>query len=201
MYNYFCKGRSKERVLKIKRYSLLLAAVIVMSAFPARFVIETWLPKYVNSIGVLFFLIGAQYAAMLVRIVHVNLYKSKKQQKKYFRIMLCIIATSAVLNLVGYLLFRNAISIAVATLLTNIIWFIIGEIDLREYAFEIKDYLFFVFNLISFIICGLNLGVVLGFVVYFSLLIISSLLFEYHSCKTLFLEVKRIIGKKRNNVL
>ena len=196
MYNYFCKGKSRERVIKIKRYSLLLAAAIVAFAFPARFVVETWLTKYIDSIGVLFFLIAAQYAAMLVKIVHVNLYKSKKQQKKYFRIMLCIIVTSAVLNLIGYLIFRNAISIAVATLLTNVIWFVIGEIDLREYAFEIKDYAFFAFNLISFIICGLNLGVVLGFVIYCSLVFTSALLFEFQSCRSLFSETMRFIRKK-----
>lgn len=200
MYNYFCRGKSHARVIRIKRYSLLLAAVIVAFAFPARFVIETWLPKYIDSISVLFFLIAAQYAAMLVKIVHVNLYKSKKQQKKYFKIMICIIITSVVLNIMGYLLFRSATSIAVATLATNIIWFIIGEIDLREYALHFKDYLFFILNMVAFLACGLNLGAILGFVVYCLFVMICAVLFEFDTCKTLFVEVKQVIRRRNRKI-
>ncbi len=201
MYNYFCRGRSYERVIKIKRYSLLLASIIISFAFLARFVIESWLPKYLSSIGVLFFLIAAQYAAMLIRIVHVNLYKSKKQQKKYFGIMVCVIAVSLLLNMTGYLIFKNTISIAVATLLTNTIWFIVGEIDLREYALHFKDYLFFCLNMVVFIICGLNMGAIHGFIVYSVLAVMWALIFEFKTCKSLFLETKRIIKKriKKNN--
>lgn len=199
MYNYFCRESRKEKVIKIKRYSFLLATVIVALAFPARFVIEQWLPKYNSSIDVLFFLIAAQYAAMTVKIVHVNLYKSRKQQKKYFKIMLCVIGVSALLNTIGYLLFHDMIAIAVATLITNIIWFIIGEVDLREYVLRFKDYVFFILNMAVFIVCGLCFDAILGFVLYCSFALVSSLVFEMNACRTLSFEgrkyAKRLLGK------
>ena len=195
MYNYFCKEKSKERIIKIKRYSLLLAAMIMSLAFPARFIIEHWIPKYISSIDVIFFLVAAQYAAMMVKIVHINLYKSKKQQKKYFKIMLCVILISVLLNTIGYLIFRNMVAIAVATLITNIIWFIIGEIDLREYVLKVKDYVFFALNMVVFIVCGLCFDAVLGCVIYLPFAIVSSLLLEFKTCKVLLAETKRYAKK------
>ena len=195
MYNYFCRESRKEKVVKIKRYSLLLAAAIIALAFPAKFVIEYWLPKYTNSIDVLFFLIAAQYAAILVKIVHVNLYKARKQQKKYFKIMLCVIGVSVILDVVGYLLFQNMIAIAVATLMTNVIWLIIGETDLKEYALRFKDYAFFIMNIVVFVICGLCFETIPGFFVYCLFAITSSLILEFKTCKTLFVESKRITRK------
>lgn len=195
MYNYFCRENRKEKVLKIKRYSLLLAAAIIALAFPAKFIIEYWLPKYTSSIDVLFFLIAAQYAAIMVKIVHVNLYKARKQQKKYFKIMLCVIGISALLDVVGYLLFQNMIAIAVATLMTNVVWLLIGEIDLKEYALRLKDYVFFVINIVVFVICGLCLETIPGFTAYCIFAATSSLIFEFKTCKTLFMESKRITRK------
>ena len=193
MYNYFCRERRRDKVEKIKRYSLLLAGVVITLIFPAKFVIEHWIPKYVESVSVLFFLIAAQYMAMLVKIIHVNLYKSQKQQKKYFKIMLCVIAISVILNMTGYLLFKNMIVIAVATFITNIIWFMIGEIDLREYALRFKDYLFFVLNIVVFLICGLNFDGVLGCSCYIIFVFLNALVLEFNTCKNLFLEVYKYI--------
>ena len=202
MYNYFCRERRKEKVLLIKRYSLLLAAAIMMLAFPARFIIEQWLVKYLDSISVLFFLIAAQYSAIMVKVVHVNLYKSRKQQKKYFKVMLCIIGISALLNLLGFLIFHNMVAIAVATLITNVIWFIVGEIDLREYALTIKDYIFFITNLIGFVFCGLCLNTILGFVCYVAIASFGVLIFERKAFRKLLSEgrksIKGIIKRKKN---
>lgn len=201
MYNYFCKRPSKEKIIMIKRYCLILAAVVVALIFPVKFVVENWITKYNESLSVLFFLIAAQYVAMLVKIVHVNLYKSKKQQKKYFRIMLLIIAVSAVLNTIGYFMFKNMIAIAVATLITNILWFIIGEINLQEYKLLIKDYMYFALNLGAFLVCGLCLDTVLGFVCYASSVIIMSFVFEIGACRKLFLAAGRYARKVKRKVL
>ncbi|MBR3132334.1 oligosaccharide flippase family protein [Candidatus Saccharibacteria bacterium] len=201
MYNYFCREKRYKKVMKIKHYTLLLAGAVVSLIFPAKFVIEHWIPKYNESISVLFFLIAAQYMAMIVKIVHVNLYKSRKQQKKYFKIMFCIILASVVLNAIMFLLFRNMVAIAIATFITNIIWFIVGEIDLREYALKLKDYLFFTLNVAAFVVFGLNFDAALGFCCYLAFLILNALLFEFSTCKMLFLEVykymKRLNRKKK----
>lgn len=195
MYNYFCRERRREKIVKIKRYTLLLAGSVIILIFPAKFVIEHWIPKYSESISVLFFLIAAQYMAMLVKIIHVNLYKSQKQQKKYFKIMLCIIASSVVLNIIGYLLFKDMIAIAIATFITNIIWFLIGEIDLKTYALKFKDYLFFTLNITAFLICGLYFNATLGFVCYLLFVVLNALILEFNTCKMLFLEVYKYIRR------
>lgn len=197
MYNYFCKNPTGKKVVMIKKYCLFLASVIAAFVFPAKFIVEHWIPKYNGSLSVLFFLIAAQCVAILVKVVHVNLYKSKKQQKKYFGIMLCVIAASVVFNIIGYLLFHDMVAIAVATLITNILWFIIGEIDLKGYKLCFKDYTFFVLNMMLFLVCGLCLDTVLGFVCYCSFVIISSSFLEIDVCHKLLMEGKKYWKKFR----
>lgn len=195
MYNYFCREKRKSKVIMIKKYSLLLSASIVILVFPAEFIIRQWLPRYLDSISVLFFLVAAQYTAILIKIVHVNLYKSRKQQKKYFGYMLCIIGVSIVLNLVSYLLFKSMIAIAIATLITNMIWLVVGEIDLREYALRMKDYSFFIINLAAFLICGLMMGPCLGACCYMLTILINSCVFEFDLLKELYLKGKNYLNK------
>lgn len=201
MYNYFCKKPNKEKILMIKRYCLLLAAGVASFVFPAKFVVERWIPKYNESLSVLFFLIAAQCVAILVKVVHVNLYKSKKQQKKYFVIMLCVIGLSAVFNTIGYFLFHDMAAIAVATLATNILWLIIGEIDLKEYRLRIRDYVFLTLNMVAFLLCGLCLDTVMGFVVYCSFVVVCSFLLEMDASRRLLIEASGYAKKIKKKFL
>ncbi len=201
MYNYFCKDPGKDRVTMIKKYCLILAAVIAIFVFPVKFIVEHWIPKYNQSLGVLFFLITAQCVAILVKVVHVNLYKSRKQQKKYFAIMLCVIGASAVFDVIGYLIFHDMVAIAVATLITNVLWFIIGEIDLREYKLRIRDYAFFIFNMTVFLICGLCLDAIAGLVCYCGFVIVSSFVFEMDASRRLLEELRKYARKIKRKMM
>ena len=109
--------------------------------------------------------------------------------------MLCVIGISVLLNTIGYLIFHNMVAIAVATLITNIIWYIIGEIDLKKYAFRFNDYVFFVLNMVAYLLCGLNFDAVLGFSCYSVIAIMSALILEFDVCKKLFMETMRHVRK------
>ncbi len=195
MYNYFCQKKSKKQILKIKKYVLIFASTLIMVIFPAKFIIEHWITKYARSISILFLLIAAQCVAVMIKIVHVNLYKAQKKQNRYFKIMICVIILSLALNFIGYFIYKDIISIAIATLITNVIWFIIGEIDLREYHLKIMDYIFLAINVLSFVICGMRLNSILGCGIYLMFLIITTLLFEREVISTLFTEAHLLIKK------
>ncbi len=166
MYNYLCKNREKDRVVMLKRVILIFGAVILLAIYPAKFIIVRWLPNYVEAIPVLFLLFGAQFASILVRCIHINLYKSNKKQNRYFVIMVGIVALAFVLNMISYNIVRTMEIIAVATLITNIVWLIVGEVDLKKYALGVKDYIY------TGIIMSIFLGTmfidssVIGFVVF-----------------------------------
>ena len=197
MYNYLCNNKEKEKVLNIKRIILIFSALIIVFVFPAKFVIEMWINKYSYSIQIMFLLFISQYASMLVRIIHINIFKAKKEQKKYFIIMVIIIIFSITSNIVFYYIFKSMEAFAIATLITNIIWFVIGEVVLKEYRLKIKDYLFFTLELIIFIFVGLKLNTILGAISYITLTIILAFVLEKNTVKYLKNEILFIIKNKR----
>ena len=55
LYNYFCKATDEVKVRKARNYVMIFAASIVSCAFPARFILEVYLTKYIDSVKVMFF--------------------------------------------------------------------------------------------------------------------------------------------------
>lgn len=196
MYNYLCNNKEKEKVLNIKRIILIFSSLIIIFAFPAKFIIEMWINKYSVSIQIMFLLFAAQYVSMMVRIIHINVFKAKKQQKKYFIIMVIIIIFSIIANIVFYSIFKTLETFAIATLITNIIWFVIGEAILKEYRLKLNDYLFFILELIGFIFIGTNLTTILGAISYLVLTIILAFILENNTVKCLKDEIFSLVKKE-----
>lgn len=200
MYNYFCNNNKKEKVVKIKKYILLFSSIVIVVAFPAKFFIEHWVTKYVNSVNILFFLVAAQYAAIMIKVVHINLYKAQKRQNRYFRIMICIIVISLILNLIGYFILKNLIIISIATFITNLIWLIVGEIDLIVYHLRIKDYLYFILNIVAYLICGFNLNSIVGCLVYSSIVLINTLIIENDVINSISINISNYVKSRNRRV-
>ena len=98
--------------------------------------------------------------------------------------------------IIGYYINKSCFSIALATLITNIIWFIIGEIDLNYYKLLLKDYLYIFTILISFLICGMVLDCILGFLVYVIILSLCIFLLERNIFLSLISDLKIFLVKK-----
>ena len=171
-----CNNKDSERVIKIKRLILLFSVFIISIVFGAKFIINTWISKYNDSVIVMILLFAAQYVSIIIRCMHVNLYKAEKKQNRYFVIMVLIVVLSIILNVVLYNMNKSIESIAFATLITNIIWFIVGEIDFKEYRLKIKDYTYMIILLVVFIICGILVNSILGFIIYIIIAILLSMI-------------------------
>lgn len=195
MYNYFCNNKEKEKIINVKMYILLFSSAIIAVIFPAKFIVDVWLTKYQNALEVLFLLFSAQYIAIMIRCVHVNLYKSEKKQKKYFEIMIIVVILSIILNIIAYNISKNINSIAIATLITNIIWFIIGEYEFEEYRLKIKDYIYTFLVMFAFLICGLISNAIIGMIIYCFAVIILAIFLEKHTVQKVIKEIK-LEGKK-----
>lgn len=196
MYNYFCNNKTQDQVILIKRYLIIIFTFFISLIFGAKFIIEIWITKYIASIEILFLLVGAQYISIIIRCVHINLYKSFKKQNRYFIIMLVIVVLSLVLNITGYLLYQNSLSIAIATLITNIVWFVLGEIDYKEYMLNIKDYIFITAILTLFLYCGFVFNSVLGFVIYLSFSVILIFIFMKNTFVKILIEISKFLKYK-----
>lgn len=198
MYNYFCNQREESAVKKVKKYILLFASIVIVVIFPAKYIINIWLQKYIEAIPILFLLFSAQYIAIMVRTVHINLYKAEKKQNRYFKVMILVVVLSVILNIIGYNINRSMTSIAIATLITNIVWYIIGEMEFSKYKLEIKDYLYTFITLIVFLICGGLFDAILGFFIYCLSIVILITIFEREQFIKLMREFLNVIKNKLN---
>lgn len=157
MYNYLFNNLTKEKIIDIKRKLLFFSGILISSSFVVEFFVNYWIDKYIPSMNIIYILFIGQFFMIIVRAIHVNLYKVQKRQNHYFLIMILIIFISTVLNVIMYYLFKTLEAIAVATMMTSVIWFIVGEFDLKEYKLKNKDYIYI------FIIFGLYIVINLLF--------------------------------------
>ena len=196
MYNYLCNNKSKEQIIKVKSIISLFASVVIIVIFPAKFIVDIWLTKYIDSLIVLFLLFSAQYITILVRCIHVNLYKAEKKQNRYFIIMLIIVIISIILNTLLYVIFGTMESIAIATLITSFVWFIIGEMDFKKYRMKINNYLYIILCLIVFLICSRIENSIIACIIYGIIIFIFMNLLVRDSLMYVFSETIKILKVK-----
>ncbi len=196
MYNYLCNNKEREKVINAKLYVLVIFSAIIAVIFPVKFIINIVLDKYKNALDVLFWLLATQYISIIIRCIHVNLYKAEKRQKRYLKIMIIIVMLSILLNLILYNIFKTIESIAIATFITNVIWFIIGEYEFRDYRLKRKDYVYILFVISVFLICGLISSEIIGLIIYCFIILILVIFLEKRTFYKLLKEIKDGFKKK-----
>lgn len=202
LYNYFCKEKNMLKVKKIKNYIFVFGAVLIASAYPCKYILQTYLTKYEAANSVIFFLFCAQLFNVVIKGIYVNVYKSEKRQKKYLNQMILMIIVGSFLNTVFYLFYKSYVSFAAATLLTSVIWMILCEISDKKYSFSFMQYVGIFLLTAIFMITGCYLQPIIGLIIYLlSLLIIlfvfyrDTLLEIYDLCITF----KNSILKKKSH--
>lgn len=188
LYNYLCIHSEKKEVLRVRRYVMLFGSMIVMAAFPAKFIIEIYLQEYQGAIGVLFFLFATQMIYIMIKGVYVNLYKALKQQNKYFFRLVLILIIGAVLNVLLVKFYPHKEAFALGTLLSAIIWMILCIYDFKEYTYSLREWIFIIFEIVVFVLCGMNLSALIGLIVYGGITLMMMRLFmkeEFQSILTI----------------
>lgn len=102
MYNFFCNNSDRSKIKKILDQIIGFATILMIFAFPIKFIVNVYLVKYISSLNVLFLLFAAQIYLIVVRSVYANLYKARKKQNKYFQRMCIVIIIGFILNFLCY---------------------------------------------------------------------------------------------------
>lgn len=196
MYHTLCTIKESDKIREMKRMILLWGCVIMALAFPAKWVIEHFLDKYLHAVELIFLLFATQAFYAVIKGIYVNLFKARKQQQTYFRQMILIVIVAAALNGGGFLLFRSRVSIAAATFLSALIWLTINERKNPEIAFRAKEWLFLGLTLAVFFVCGLCLGAVAGLLAYGACAVLLSLLLMRNTAVSMVMTGKRLVAAK-----
>ncbi|RHB40482.1 hypothetical protein DW886_21510 [Enterocloster aldenensis] len=177
LYNYFCKDINIEWIIRIKKNILILGLFIISAAFPVKFILERFLPEYMNASVVIFVLFAAQVFHLIIKGIYVNIYKAKQNQCKYLKQMLKMTVISVILNFIFFIISHSMISIALATLCTSIIWLFICEQESLDLRYNYNEILTLLISISVYLICGFFFNSILGFIMYLLVLIFTLFIF------------------------
>lgn len=166
MFNYFCKKPTAKEIRRIKDATVIYSFVIIAGAYPAKWILENFMPEYMASSVVIFPLFAAQGLSAIIKGIYVNKYKADGEQKKYLFQMVSMLALAAVLNAVFYYGNKSTASFAIATLFTNIIWLVICEMQSKSIRYGKNVCASIVILLVVYMITGYELNSILGCVIY-----------------------------------
>lgn len=196
MYNYICVTSDMKAIQRIKRMCLVFSLFLISSAFPAKFILEVYLQRYLASKYVLFILFSTEVFYMLIKGIYVNIYKARKHQATYLKQLIGVIIIGVILNAAFYYFTRCNEGIAFATLISVVIWYIICCISVPEIKPDWKEILLVVIALPLFILSGFYLEAVVGFAVYVAGVLILSLILMKDSVQAVWNMAFGIIKKK-----
>ena len=192
LYNAFCKNSSPERIMGIKRAVAVWSFAIIAFAFPAKWVVEHYIDKYIEALPLVFIFFASHVFNALILGVYVNYFKARKLQKQFFWQILSMLATIIGVSLVAWLIFKSMLALAVASLLANIIWLGVNERKFKDLRFVCTDWIYLGLMLAVYLLCGLCLGSIAGFIVYIVLLVLSSLFLMRTQTLMLFNSLKQL---------
>ena len=196
MYNYICVTTDMKSIERIKRMCLVFSLFLISSAFPAKFILEVYLQKYLASKYVLFILFSTEVFYMLIKGIYVNIYKARKHQATYLKQLIGVIIVGVILNAIFYYFTRSNEGIAFATILSVVIWYVICCISVPEIKPDWKEILLVAIAIPLFILSGFYLEAIVGFVVYVVGVLLLSLILMKDSVTAVWNMVFGIVRKR-----
>ncbi len=187
------KTYSQERLKNDYRRLIAIIAIFVsfclISYFPLEFIVNHWLDKYNSSLDYFKVLLPSLIFSSCVSMIMFNYYKALNKSFMYFIISCIILALSALFNLVGYLIFKNMICMSIASVITQIMWYIIAEIYFvkKWNITNIKNFIYIVVVSSSFYLIAYFIdNVFIGCALYALVFIILTLIFYFKLLKSKF---------------
>ena len=166
LFNYFCNHKEQRNIRKVKGYLFVISLVIISCAFPAKAIIQLFIPQYTDSISALFILFSAQLFFIIAKAVYVNVYKAFKKQNEYFTKLVIVIISGAIFNTVLYIIMKTKEAFAIGTLLSAFLWVLLSIKDFPDKETDLKYCAISIFAVCIQIILGIFVNVYIGFVVY-----------------------------------
>ena len=123
----------RAQTYRLGKPAIILAwAAVLAGYFPLARLIEFYLPHYVASLPVMQVLLCTVGFGSLIQVLHVNYYKVYRKQRQYFLWGIAALTLSVVLNLLAIKAWGTLESVAIATLVSFGVWYIVNELSLRS---------------------------------------------------------------------
>lgn len=176
-YNYLAKKEDEVFINKLKIYFIIIGAFSSLCYFGFAMIVDLFIKKYIPSLALIAISFAAFPYMILIKGLFINLYRARKNEKKYLKVMILMVIMAIVYNFIAISFFKTKESIAYATLLAFITWSIYSGYDLKYSVLKKKEgiYLFIITS--SFLILSNNVNWLVGGIIYLITCIISTFLF------------------------
>ncbi|EGS9999316.1 capsular biosynthesis protein [Clostridium perfringens] len=192
-FNYLSKGENVEKIKKLKDYFLILGVFASFGYFVFAGIVNIILRKYIPALDIIAVSFASYPYMIVINALYVNLYKARKKEKMYFKVVIFMVIISAFYNTIAMIINKNPVSIAVATTLSFITWYLYSVKDFRYLKSTKKEILYLGINTVSFLALSNFFNWLIGGVVYFLIAIVTTIILF----KKEILEIYRIIVKSR----
>ena len=115
---------------------------------------------------------------IVINALYVNLYKARKDQVKYVKRVFEIVAISVVYNFIAVIFFKTSESIAAATTIAFITWYIYSMKDFKYLKFNMNEIVYLVIIFGSFLFLSHFTGWICGGISYLIIVVTANLIFN-----------------------
>ncbi len=171
----------KKSYSNLSGIMLIIVSFCLLAYFPLVLIINWFLPQYNESLKIFQVIFPGLLFNTAVTVVMTNYYKSLGLVKNYFIKSIIILALSAGVNFLAYIIFKSPIAISAASVVVMVFWYLLTEFTLiRRWKFNFITNLVYVlliaigFYAITFLIKNVYIGGI-SYLIYFC---IMTFLFE-----------------------
>lgn len=178
-YNVISKNENEEMLKFTKRILLLLGISGGLLFFIFKVIIQVFLNKYTPALSVLSITFISIPYIMVANVIVTNLYKSRKNEKKYFRDVIGFAGASFLFVGVVYLITNSMTSIALATTFAYIFWYLYStNVEYKYLKSSLKEYILLTSHFIVFYITANLFSNYIGAGIYFLYVVVVLIAFR-----------------------
>ena len=199
LFPYFAKYNSDKKMInKLKTMIELITFISLSGYFCLQFIVEQYIPKYIPSLQVLSVLICCIPFVTVTNVIYSNLYKVKRNTKRYTIVAIEILIVAFIVNVCLLLINNKPIMLAFGSLISLIIWFFYSSRDFDDVVITKKEIIFI--STILIIYNGLKafgFNPIISFIIYLIAVISLEWIFYKDDLKYLCMYVLKNIIKKQ----
>lgn len=173
LFNHLSKKEDIDELRNMKKYLLLIGGVASSAYFILAGVVSILIPKYNPALSIISISFLSYPYMIIINALYVNLYKVKKKQGYYAKIVGIMLLISIIYNSISLSIYKNIGSIAIATTLAFITWYFYSMRHFEYLKCDKKELIYLLGIFCGFILAS-NLfswyvGGILYLILYFSL--------------------------------
>lgn len=131
IYPYLARMNQENRKEIYEKVRISLSAIMAITLsgyFIIKYIVMIYLPKYENSLPILIFLVPTVIYSAQINILIANYYKILKETKAYTKNNIIALILGLISNIIALVVFKSIIAIAVATLISFILWLLYSDL-------------------------------------------------------------------------